>query len=999
MIGKICKAPGNSSARSAVRYILGYALSDGLDAEKSRENYHSLMEVAALRSDFGVGQLWKPTVGDGKRPSAIYVSGVTSLATADIEMSGTASANPRVKDAVMHMVFSLSPKVERTDEEFVAGIRETLDRLGVSHFQHAVVIHRDCDHIHAHVALGTVDPQTYKALDRTWLYERVDKAMRETEVARGWEHDHGLVVVRDAGQASQRIEKSTAKERKLWAEERGAGYDRQRADELEKRRFQVYENLEKTFDRYVKATVVPRLRQIVDRSRELGESPTWTEIHKKASEFGVRIEESQDLADSLPSYDRLVLREVRRDKDGSRIEGEAGLVRLADVVDSREWRGLDEYRSMEEAEQDFTHEVESDPSLITKNITQETSTFDRDDLVRYVSDRISDVGEVERLVDLVIAKDDTLQIVGVDGPLHIYSTKEMVSVESKLAEHARVLAARNVAFDPIAFDKAILEVEKDLGKGAKLSNEQRQMVSHFDRGLSVAEGDPGTGKSVSMRVAQKYSKLMGKEIVALTTSQAAAMRLQSETGIKTYNTAKGALLEELGDQVVPTGGTLIIEEAAMVNSASTERLLNLARSRSCSVICIGDTKQLQPIEAGQSMRITREAARDAGTFTTLIGIQRQRNVWHREAVSTIADGLRAVETTGKVDAAKISEAIESLEKNDVFEEHDDLASMIGAAARDYCIDRAAGVEAVYMAASNETRRYANEAIRERLGLAGTGVEIETQFGPREIATGDLLVLRQNDSKLGVVNGDRVTVDRVDESGRIHAIKADGKKLVIPRRYDAVDHGYVISYHASQGASVERGVLLLDKAASAELFFVGLSRSKGSVKALYHRGSFENVEEIAEHVASRSTLKTTSRTFSEREERDRKTSVLPSSEIHPLRPAYEKIEAAKRERRDEAMRALHEKYAVIRKDMGIDGTLAERLTKSKDIEKQRRRDAAKIVKDFAPVQFGRFCSDEKARESEVKKIQQEQTKTKDRDIRSVRSKERSRVVDLDHGYSR
>ena len=1000
MIGKVCRAPsGGGSARGNVRYILGYALGDKLDAQKARSDYTLMMAEGAMRDDFGVGRVWHPTAGEGRRPSAIYASSsLTSLATADLEMQSTADANPRVHEATLHLVFSLQAGIERDDEEFIGGIRDTLDRIGVGGHQYVIALHRDTDATHAHVALGAVDPETMKAMDRTWLYDRIDYAMRTVERDRGWEHDHGLRVVRQNGV----IEKSTSDERKIWAQEREAsekGYGRQRADALEKRRFQVYENLEKTFDRYVAATIVPRLRQIIDQSRETGVIPTWTEIHKKASEFGVRIEVSQGLENSLLSYDRLVLREVRRDKDGSRMEREAGSVRLVDVVDSREWHDLGDYRSMDEAEHDFATSIESDPSLITKAITQETSTFDRDDLVRYISDRMSDVGEVERLVDLVIAKDDTLQIVGVDGPHHIYSTREMVSVENRLAEHARVLASRRFAFDPIALDAAIKIVEKDLGKGAKLSDEQRGMVSHFDRGLTVAEGDPGTGKTVGMRVAQKYAESIGKEIVGLTTSQAAAQRLQSETGIRTYNTAKGALLEELGEQVIPRDGIVVLDEAAMVDSRTTERLLGIARDRNCQVIAIGDTKQIQPIASGQSLRITREAARDAGTYETLIGIQRQRNAWHREAVSTIADGLRAVETMGRGDGEKITAAIESLDKHKVFEQHDDLASMIDAAARDYCVDRAAGVETVYMAASNETRRYANEAIRERLGLAGAGVSIETQFGPREIASADLLVLRQNDAKLRVVNGDRVTVERVDEGGRIHTIKADGKKLVIPRRYDAVDHGFVISYHASQGASVERGVLLLDKAASSELFFVGLSRSKGSVKALYHHGSFESVQDIAEHVASRSTLKTTSRTFNEREKRDRKSHALPSSEVHPLRPQYERIEAQKRERRDEAVRALHGKYADLRKECHGYGPLVERLTRLKEIEKQQRREAASIVKRYAPVQFGRYCNDEKARESEIQKIQSEQTKSRKRQIRSVRDKERERAIESEHGYSR
>ncbi|MHB8461952.1 MAG: AAA family ATPase, partial [Vulcanimicrobiaceae bacterium] len=682
------------------------------------------MSEALGRDDGGAGVLWSPASGQGRRPSSIYAHGVTSLATADIEIEATASANPRVRESTMHLVFSLGEGIERNDEEFVAGVRETLDRLGVGDHQYVVAVHRDTDSIHAHVALCTVDPVTYRAMDRQWLWSRIDRSMRETEVVRGWEHDRGLVIY-DTGK--QLIRNAVPAELKMWREER----ETDRLARLEIKR----EYLDDTFARKADATIVPRLRMAVNTLSERGERADWSDVHLVAARYGARIGQAE--AEGPPSP--LVLIDVA---SGEKID-------LASVLRADLEKEIGAYRTVEEAESDFIASVEKDPNLVARRIAHETSTFSRNEIVRYLDDRISDTPEVERLADLTERHAD-IRIVSADTHTPIYSYAPQAELEDRLADHAKELVARtDVGFDRTALFSAIAGVEREI-KSA-LSAEQRALVSHLDRGLLVGEGDPGTGKTVAMRVAKKYADLTGKEIVGLTISQAAANRLRQESGIECKNTTKGLMLEDLGEKTIPKNGIVILDEAGMDDSRTAEALLRICRDRNTQVIVIGDTKQLQPISAGQSLRIMRREASEAGTYEQLIGIQRQKNPWHLSAVKDLANGLRSVATTGQIDPEKITSAVKTLDKNGVFSRHDDVGKMIDRVALEYILDLRMSEKmkispedaTIYMAASKETQRYSNEAIRQRLGLAGTGKEYITRYGTREFSVGDKITLKEN----------------------------------------------------------------------------------------------------------------------------------------------------------------------------------------------------------------------------------------------------------------
>ncbi|TAM90896.1 hypothetical protein EPN42_05195 [bacterium] len=821
------------------------------------------------------------------------------------------------------------------------------------------------------------------------LHTRIDRALRETEVERGWEHDRGLVVVRDVGLPTQRIEPSTRAERHAWARENR----QERLAQAERRRYQTYASHEGSWARYADATVAPRLRAVLDLAAERGEQADWSEMHLAAARYGARI-------DSGPEAGGLVLREVRRDDDGHEMpDGEC--VRL-DAVLGADLTSLGAYLDPEQAEDALVRRIEADPSVVSRRLAQDVSTFDREDIDHWLSARLTDAGEVERLSQHVERKDTTLRMVAVDPQHPLYTTAEIQGIEAGLADDARALAVReDTAWSPRDMAEAISRAEEE--RGIHFSDEQRTALGLLGQGrLAVVQGDPGTGKTTIMQAVRHYADVQGRDVVGLTLSQAAAERLEIEAGFRSTNTARARVLEEAGEEIMPRRGIIVCDESGMTDSRAMAEILRLARERECQVVAIGDSRQLQPVDAGASFRILKREAQAARTYGELHGVRRQSRAWHREAVREMGAGIAAR------DESHIAEAFEALDQREPFHRCSARDETIAAAAADYRLSTAAGVQTILVAGDKDTVRHLNEEIRRGRGLEGVGRKYATDGGTREVAPGDRLIFRANDLRLGVVNGDAGSVARFHGSQLIVHLDGGREVAFSPKSYTAWDHGYATTVHSAQGASVERTIAVFDRSASAELAFVALSRAKHSMSVHYAGSSFESVEDLAQHVAERVTAKTTSQTFDEVLERTGGQETLWAQSVRaravadedPYRRRYEAEMASREAARSRALRALADQTAAARRACALENTptLEERLAQMRDIGRAHRRRAQAIVRAYMPVQYGRWLHDE--REAEAKLAERAQNwervqTTKRREARPQRERDNA-MLELEFG---
>ncbi len=127
---------------------------------------------------------------------AIETQGAASLRTAALEMEAVASQCRRLRaPADYHLVVSWHEHEHPTLEQAFAAGRHALKALGMESHQYVMAVHGDTANAHLHVAVNRVDPETYRAVSPFRDYIKLDRAMREIELAQGWSHDRGPTQV------------------------------------------------------------------------------------------------------------------------------------------------------------------------------------------------------------------------------------------------------------------------------------------------------------------------------------------------------------------------------------------------------------------------------------------------------------------------------------------------------------------------------------------------------------------------------------------------------------------------------------------------------------------------------------------------------------------------------------------------------------------------------------------------------------------------------------
>jgi ATP-dependent exoDNAse (exonuclease V) alpha subunit len=99
------------------------------------------------------------------------------------------------------------------------------------------------------------------------------------------------------------------------------------------------------------------------------------------------------------------------------------------------------------------------------------------------------------------------------------------------------------------------------------------------------------------------------------------------------------------------------------------------------------------------------------------------------------------------------------------------------------------------------------------------------------AEGDIVVLRRNDRRLGVANGERGVVRALIPESRALVVDVGDRRVTLDARYlDAqgrrsLSHGYAITGHSAQGMTTSRAYVLGSEAAYREWGYVAMSRGR------------------------------------------------------------------------------------------------------------------------------------------------------------------------------
>ena len=391
------------------------------------------------------------------------------------------------------------------------------------------------------------------------------------------------------------------------------------------------------------------------------------------------------------------------------------------------------------------------------------------------------------------------------------TTQDLVAAERRLIAAAIGRAGEGTAVvDERVLGRALARVDR------ALSVEQAEAVGAVARsgnGVDVIEALAGTGKTFAAGALRRVYEDAGRHVIGVAPTGRAVRELAEEAGVAAW-TLDRALLDLEGGDALPERTVVLLDEAGMAATRSTERLLGFAARAGAKVIAIGDSGQLASVRAGGWMR---EVGERVGAHR-LTAVMRQRDPDERRALAELHDGgaeryLRWAQQQRRVHAHA------------------------GAGAQDAALEgwrRAVGehgpIQAVLIARDNATRASLNAAAREHLRGRG-GLGEDHAYGPVSVAVGDRVICRRNDRFADVDNGTRGTVLETRENGLL--IRSDaGTERELPAGYVAehVEHAYCLTGHGMQGATVEHAtVVAAPRALTRGWSYSALSRARGATE--------------------------------------------------------------------------------------------------------------------------------------------------------------------------
>lgn len=396
-----------------------------------------------------------------------------------------------------------------------------------------------------------------------------------------------------------------------------------------------------------------------------------------------------------------------------------------------------------------------------------------------------------------------------------YTTRATLALEAEVIELAGRGREAGVA---VASQHAIEAAVVSAGLGEDQAAAVRRVCAGGEAVVCLV-GPAGAGKTRSVGAARRAWEASGVPVRGLAVSAVAAGVLTEEAGLASDTLAK--FLFENAKPVTDrqwrlrAGEAVVLDEASMVATSDLAALVAAVEQAQAKLALVGDHRQLGAVGAGGLFRLLVADTQAA----ELTDARRFVEPWEAAATLCLRRGDRTVV--------------------DEYERHGRLVGgsreeMVEAAFASWRRCREGGESVVVLAHDHGTVDAL--ALRARAVRVAAG-EVElggVAVGTQVAGVGDEVVTTNNDRRLvtslgaWVRNGDRRVVTQRRRDGSLVVEHADGRgRVVLPGDYVAehVALSYAVTVHKAQGLTVDRGVVVVDEAASAELVYVGMTRGR------------------------------------------------------------------------------------------------------------------------------------------------------------------------------
>lgn len=427
------------------------------------------------------------------------------------------------------------------------------------------------------------------------------------------------------------------------------------------------------------------------------------------------------------------------------------------------------------------------------------------------------------------------------GDLHMIYTKKKHSIEIETAEMVVTrLQAQGSLCCPANLPELIDVAQKSLG--FVLNSEQTQAISNvFQCSLSILTGAPGTGKTASVKVLLKVMHSLGIKPTVCAPTGRAAKHIQTITAYPAATIHKilgyrGENKWTFNEDNPLEGSVFIVDEMSMVDLKLFHQFLRALPSHS-NVLLIGDKDQLPAVGAG---RVLDDLLR-CNRVSTI----RLKQVFRQAAQSLIIQNAHRIlkgesmifpETSSNGHPVDCFQQKAPMIDNPETGKKTEDTEWIKQRIRRLVVDRIPaklGVDPIRQI-QVLTPMIQYDCGVEDLNillqdvLNPNGKRIET--GGKKFRIGDRVLMCENNTELGLSNGDIGFVKEYDEKEDRLLVDFYSDLVSIPSKHvSSLKLGYALSVHKAQGSESEVVIFVLLKRhfvmLRRNLLFTAVTRAK------------------------------------------------------------------------------------------------------------------------------------------------------------------------------
>jgi conjugative relaxase-like TrwC/TraI family protein len=456
-------------------------------------------------------------------------------------------------------------------------------------------------------------------------------------------------------------------------------------------------------------------------------------------------------------------------------------------------------------------------------ITLVESNFSKRELIRFTAEEAPGKGLSSKMVieaaENQLAQSKRIITLGiVDGEMR-YTTKQMMKMERELKQlikksenpFPRIDVGRQLARAVAA------KVAMPFLIWGHLNPQQAAAVKHVTEGkqrIKIVSGMAGTGKSTMLKAARRVWELQRYTVIGTALSGKAAEGLHSATGIKS-TTLAGLLVSIEGKWIKLNPRTVVVvDEAGMIGTKTMLRLVKEIQKRGAKLVLVGDSGQLQPIEAGSPFKMMAARLHDVKLRT----IVRQDDDWAKQSVKDFAQG-------------KIKEALRPYLDRDLVSIKKTRADAQLALIDDWKKEGSSNPKgSLILSATNQevtelNRRAQGERLKAK-AILGASVGVNGNL----IYQNDRILFTKRSREFKVENGSFGTVVKLD-SRTLTVILDEGRLVSIPlSKYREIQLGYAATTHKAQGMTTKNAFIMLGgPMQDRELSYVQASRARTSTR--------------------------------------------------------------------------------------------------------------------------------------------------------------------------